>query len=578
MNELRTVLEAFVFPSKHLPNCFNNNNLVNELDSIYSEYGSVESLLEDCFIIENNTIKTFDGYTDKIMGIKKGVEPLHFNISKPNGANRTMSIVNPVVLIPLHFYINKYNEEILKEQFKDEENYSSSSRFHYDEGNFIRYVDYDGNPIEETYANVSQSTYQESLLNKQKICDGKYYHMSIDISNFFNSIYTHIISWDLVDEKNKRLFDNFDILNRTLNGNETKGITIGPYTSSLFSEIILSKVDRAILDDCKKNNVNFTRFCDDYDFYSDSKDKLENDVRLTISESLSKYKLDLNMNKMKLEEFPFISLNTIQNKSVFLLMKRIEENDYGDNKLEFIEDIMNEINNSLKIKYSNCNYLLKFIISKIKKGIITKDYFDLDTAEILLDFLINMSFKYNMICSECFNLISEIFNLIDVDRERIILKWIVKRNSRKSHIKEIIDIWLSYLIIKYNVYNNDVDCFMLEIMNKSCVCSILSLEYFLNNNLLKKYKDNIKELLNNIKINLENRFGNDWKKASYFSKYWLLFYTNSIRWKIDRIDGFKDTILKDINLDNIIKDKELSKKYNLFKVMKDKNVEFFSFE
>ena len=532
MNELRTVLEAFVFPSKHLPNCFNNNNLVNELDSIYSEYGSVESLLEDCFIIENNTIKTFDGYTDKIMGIKKGVEPLHFNISKPNGANRTMSIVNPVVLIPLHFYINKYNEEILKEQFKDEENYSSSSRFHYDEGNFIRYVDYDGNPIEETYA----------------------------------------------DEKNKRLFDNFDILNRTLNGNETKGITIGPYTSSLFSEIILSKVDRAILDDCKKNNVNFTRFCDDYDFYSDSKDKLENDVRLTISESLSKYKLDLNMNKMKLEEFPFISLNTIQNKSVFLLMKRIEENDYGDNKLEFIEDIMNEINNSLKIKYSNCNYLLKFIISKIKKGIITKDYFDLDTAEILLDFLINMSFKYNMICSECFNLISEIFNLIDVDRERIILKWIVKRNSRKSHIKEIIDIWLSYLIIKYNVYNNDVDCFMLEIMNKSCVCSILSLEYFLNNNLLKKYKDNIKELLNNIKINLENRFGNDWKKASYFSKYWLLFYTNSIRWKIDRIDGFKDTILKDINLDNIIKDKELSKKYNLFKVMKDKNVEFFSFE
>lgn len=368
-----------------------------------------------------------------------------------------------------------------------------------------------------------------------------------------------------------------DVLNRTLNRNETKGIVIGPYTSSLFSEIILSKVDRNIIQKCKEKDISFVRFCDDYDFYSDSKESLENDTRLLISESLSNYKLDLNMNKMKLEEFPFISLNTIQNKNVFLLMKRIEENAYED-KLEFIEDVMNEINNSVKIKYSNCKYLLKILTTKIKKNVITKDYFDNDTAEILLDFLINMMFKQNMISPDAFNLIVEIFNLTELDKDRIIIKWIKKRNSRISHIKEITDIWLVYLIIKLNICNDESTKYMLVIMSKSDLGAILSFEYFNKNNLLGVYKRQIKEYLTNIKKELIKRYSNDWKKASYYSKYWLLFYTNCISWKIHTKQGFKNTILFETDLNNIMQDVKLKKKLNLFKIMLDNDVKFIHFE
>lgn len=577
MSEINVVKESFVFPTKHLPNCFTNLNLYDKLDDIYNSYDNIEEILNDNFILEAGKIKEFEGYNDNIFGLKKGTEPIDLYISKPNGANRIISVVNPLVLIPLHYYINKYHEEILEEQVNATDNYDSSSRFSFEEGQFIRLYDYDEVPTMLDYANVVQPNYQYNLLNKQKICDGKYYHLGVDINNFFNSIYTHTISWNLKNDANKIIFDNLDVLNRTLNRNETKGIVIGPYTSSLFSEIILSKVDRNIIQKCKEKDIIFVRFCDDYDFYSDSKESLENDTRLLISESLSNYKLDLNMNKMKLEEFPFISLNTIQNKNVFLLMKRIEENAYED-KLEFIEDVMNEINNSVKIKYSNCKYLLKILTTKIKKNVITKDYFDNDTAEILLDFLINMMFKQNMISPDAFNLIVEIFNLTELDKDRIIIKWIKKRNSRISHIKEITDIWLAYLIIKLNIFNDESTKYMLVIMSKSDLGAILSFEYFNKNNLLGVYKRQIKEYLTNIKKELIKRYSNDWKKASYYSKYWLLFYTNCISWKIHTKQGFKNTILFETDLNNIMQDVKLKKKLNLFKIMLDNDVKFIHFE
>lgn len=577
MNEINVVKESLVFPTKHLPKCFSNLGLYDKLDDIYNSYNNVEEMLKDNFIMEENKIKEFKGYRDNVYGLKKGTEPIDLYISKPNGANRIISVVNPLVLIPLHFYINKYHLEILDEQALPTDNYDSSSRFSFEEGEFIRLYDYEEGPVMLEYANVVQPNYQKNLLNKQKICNGKYYHLGVDINNFFNSIYTHTISWDLNNNNNKIIFDNLDVLNRTLNGNETKGIVIGPYTSSLFSEIILAKVDRKIVEVCKDKDISFVRFCDDYDFYSDSKESLENDTRLLISENLSKYKLDLNMNKMKLEEFPFISLNTIQNKSIFLLIKRIEENAYDD-KLEFIEDVMNEINNSLKTKYSNCKYLLKILTSKIKKKVITKDYFDEDTAEILLDFLINMMFKQNMISTDAFNLIVEIFNLLELDKDRIIIKWIKKRDSRISHIKEITDIWLSYLIIKLDICNNESTKYMFDIMNKSDLCAILSFEYFNKNDLLDIYKEEIKEYLSSIKNELLKRYDTNWKNASYYSKYWLLFYTNCMRWKIHTKNGFKDTILFDTDLNNLIKDVLLKEKLNLFKIMFDNNVEFICFE
>ena len=38
---------------------------------------------------------------------------------------------------------------------------------------------------------------------------------------------------------------------------------------------------------CEKNDISYIRFCDDYDFYCDSKEKLENEMKLQISAFIS---------------------------------------------------------------------------------------------------------------------------------------------------------------------------------------------------------------------------------------------------------------------------------------------------
>lgn len=575
MKDNNIIKESFIFPARYLPGCFTNTSLYNELENILDSYEDVEDVLKENFNFSGEKITDFNGYKDQSAGLKKGVEPLNFCISKPNGANRVMSVVNPLVLIPLHFYINKHNNAILEEQISSKKNYESLSKFYFKNKEYTRYYNYDEEPFIVNYSTIYQNSYKTNLLIKQKISDGKYYQLSIDISNFYNSIYTHVISWDLVNENNKIIFDNLDFLNRTLNNNETKGIVIGPYTSSLFSEIILSKIDRIMISMYSDKDVNLSRYCDDYYFYCDVKEMLENEIIMVMSENLSKYKLDINMDKINIAEFPFISLNTIQTKNIYLLTKQIEEKKY-DNEIIFIEDIMNEINKSIQINYTNCNYLLTILVSYIKDGKLTSANFTEETAEILLDFLLNMSFKQNMIVSKAFDLIINIFRLVDtdIDMDRIINKWIKKRNSRIFHLKEIVDIWLAYLIILFNVRTDIVDQYMLDLIEKNDLCTILVFEYIDVNNLYENYKEIIKNHLKTIENNVRSKYGNDWKKASYYSRYWLLFYTNNIRWKIHEKVGFKDTILNKFGINFLESDKHL----RLFDIMFKKNIEFLNFD
>lgn len=44
-------------------------------------------------------------------------------------------------------------------------------------------------------------------MKKHILSRGKYYKLYLDISNFFHSIYTHTISWE-VNENKKDIFDN----------------------------------------------------------------------------------------------------------------------------------------------------------------------------------------------------------------------------------------------------------------------------------------------------------------------------------------------------------------------------------
>lgn len=124
-----------------------------------------------------------------------------------------------------------------------------------------------------------------------------------DISNFYPSIYTHSIGWAAVGMETAKSnthgsiwYNKLDSRIRDCKRQETNGVIIGPGTSSIVSEIILSKIDRIL----ENRGYKFLRFIDDYTCFSDSRQNSENFLR-DLERELSKFSLYLNFRKTSID-------------------------------------------------------------------------------------------------------------------------------------------------------------------------------------------------------------------------------------------------------------------------------------
>lgn len=134
------------------------------------------------------------------------------------------------------------------------------------------------------------------------------YILTADINRFYHSIYTHSISWAIhgkaiakAKRKSSQLPGNrLDKLIRNSQDGQTIGVPIGPDTSLLVAEIILSRIDSNLV---RRGFGNALRFIDDYEFGCDSLVQAE-DTRAYIQELLFEYELNLNMDKSNIIELP----------------------------------------------------------------------------------------------------------------------------------------------------------------------------------------------------------------------------------------------------------------------------------
>jgi hypothetical protein len=128
-----------------------------------------------------------------------------------------------------------------------------------------------------------------------------------DISNCFPSIYSHSISWALVGKANAKSrqliqtewFNQLDFYSRNLKYGETNGLLIGPHSSNLISEIILSKIDFELT----AKGFKYIRNIDDYTCFVNSYE-LADKFFLELSELLKHYELSLNNKKSKIIPLP----------------------------------------------------------------------------------------------------------------------------------------------------------------------------------------------------------------------------------------------------------------------------------
>jgi len=318
-------------------------------------------------------------------------------------------------------------------------------------------------------------------------------------------------------------YNKIDKYQRLLKRNETNGIPIGPATSNIISELILSKIDEELNKKC----FIYVRYIDDYRAFLDTYEECEEFVRL-LSEELFKYKLLLNINKTYIVELPIPS----SPEWILDLTTRLpkEDNITRTSLIRFLDYALS------KQVVSQDGSIIKYAIKSIINNV---NYVNERTLESLIQYLLTLCIKYPILLSLLNTLFEKNIN-----------------NNNKLYSNQILSILNEHTINKrsdamtwgiyyLNNYLADIDIpediASKVISSKECI-PILFLY------LSKQYDKEIVEFCN--KLNKEDNF--------LLDRYWLLLYQLFIDNKISNPyinfnsdkDGFD--ILKSNNVSFIL--------------------------
>jgi hypothetical protein len=132
--------------------------------------------------------------------------------------------------------------------------------------------------------------------------------LKTDISRFYNSIYTHSVPWAFhgksIAKQNRSpglAGNRIDRALRKCADGQTIGIAIGPDTSLIVAELILSDIDAAL--QATQSNLLGLRYIDDYEIVAETRGMAE-DIISSLQELLSDFELEPNATKTKILDLP----------------------------------------------------------------------------------------------------------------------------------------------------------------------------------------------------------------------------------------------------------------------------------
>lgn len=234
------------------------------------------------------------------------------SMKKDDVTRRIMSLPNPEAFLRLVMLMGDNWEEIQKFAESDH-SLSPITSIHKYEPFGSRAILNNENHRESLHA---KSDYVAGIRSCIQVALGYKFRLKVDIANCYNSIYTHAIAWAVCGKedakkylrkkepanlkKSYELADRLDAFIRFQKNNETNGIVVGPFSSRIFSEIILAAIDKELA----SQNYAFRRYVDDYKFYFRSEAQAKESIP-RIERTLSKYGLHLNAAKTEIAPFPF---------------------------------------------------------------------------------------------------------------------------------------------------------------------------------------------------------------------------------------------------------------------------------
>lgn len=228
--------------------------------------------------------------------------PFGYKIVHKENDFRELTIIHPKNQLAVIDFYNTYRDLVLyynnKSQFSIRRPHRIAKYTYFKDRLHIDKLADDNDEIVEQndlkYENLKTFFVYKKYSNIHRFYESYQYHrcekkfnflFKFDISKCFDSIYTHSISWALLDKEvvkkylgdSKQTFGNkFDVLMQKMNYNETNGIVIGPEFSWIFAELILQEIDERAKQELKlagfqyKKDYEIFRYVDDYFvFYND---------------------------------------------------------------------------------------------------------------------------------------------------------------------------------------------------------------------------------------------------------------------------------------------------------------------
>jgi hypothetical protein len=417
-------------------------------------------------------------------GISKYQSPsfsdVKFRLTRNNNAPRILNIPHPAPYYKLCFEIKEHWKDIEK-SFGDLEEYQGRSMITPLPNNLNKRL-------------VSMLSYErrkdEKFLILDKSFEAKYF-VQADIANCYASIYSHSIPWALVGKieakenarNNNIWYNELDKSIRNVQRNETVGIPIGPDTSLLISEIILTQIDK------KLENYKYFRYIDDYKCYCKTKEEGESFIN-TLSKELEYYNLRLNQKKTEIILLPKTIEQDWVRELKFFHNTFLKDDQIGNRHINLLSQFF-DLAIKLTIKFPN-DSPIRYAVTLLSK----KTILDNDAYAFIILLLSRICFIYPYFI----DLFDEIFNKNKITAK---LKTSIEvevnslLNEHINYSRSDVALWGLYFCIKYELKIFDFEIYANKLISqRDCLPTLLAYRYAIKNQLeIKKYLNLIEELI-----------------------------------------------------------------------------------
>ncbi len=312
---------------------------LNYSTSYFYEYLSEQKECEEYLSVIKNECRAFDSINDKknindIWGTNWHSVPLKYHIYKNRFEHREMSLISPLAMIEMAFFVGAYGKQLITltsaggfsiRKHKESEKLSYVKMIN---GHGISYRQDNGLDLFQTVEASGSyfDIYPYKLLSYYHKSSAWYktnreysYYGKIDYNKCFDSVYSHTYTWivtrSTVDGRsygeNQYILNLCDKFLQNINGSQTNGIVVGPECSRLLIEILLQEIDNSVKQELLKDGLIFEdtyvihRYVDDIYIFADDEKTIEKIIKLYIVEA-ERYRLRLNDNKQKIGKLPTI--------------------------------------------------------------------------------------------------------------------------------------------------------------------------------------------------------------------------------------------------------------------------------